>query len=97
MRLRSRPDGASVEVQTPFDEVFRRQEQAKHHLDNAVEPEDYQAVGMQLRECLLSLLGVLRKRTSLPTSIEKPQDSNFIEWSEILINQLFNLWNLWLE
>src|SRR6266545_4717528 len=54
MRLRSRPDSATVEEQTPFDEVFRRQEQAKHSLDNAV----------------------------------KPEDSNFIEWSDILINQL---------
>jgi hypothetical protein len=88
MRLRSRPDSATVEEQTPFDEVFRRQEQAKYHLDNAVEPEDYQAVGMQLRECLLSLISVLRKRISIVADMAKPQDANFIEWSEILINQL---------
>ena len=31
----------------PIDEIFRRQEQVKNHLDNAVEAEDYQAVGMQ--------------------------------------------------
>lgn len=88
MRLRSRPDGADVEEQTPFDEVFRRQEQAKNSLDNAIEPEDYQAVGMQLRECLLSLIGVLRKRVSIALDIEKPQDANFIEWSTILLNKL---------
>jgi len=88
MRIRSRPDGADIEEQSPFDEVFRRQEQAKIHLANAIEPEDYQAVGMQLRECLLTLTGVLRKRVSITTNIDKPQDANFVEWSDILINQL---------
>lgn len=88
MRIRSRPDGADIEEQSPFDEVFRRQEQAKIHLDNAIEPEDYQAVGMQLRECLLTLIGALRKRVPISTDIAKPQDSNFVEWSDILLNQL---------
>lgn len=80
--------GANAEEKTPFDEVFRRQEQAKNRLDNAIEPEDYQAVGMQLRECLLSLIGVLRQRVSIAPDIEKPQDSNFNEWSTILLNKL---------
>jgi len=88
MRLRSRPDSANVEEQTPFDEVFRRQEQVKNRLDSAIEPEDYQVVGMQLRECLLSLIGVLRQRVSIAPDIEKPQDANFIEWSSILLNAL---------
>lgn len=43
MRLRSRPEGASGEEPSPFDEVFRRQEQAKNRHDSAVEAEDYQA------------------------------------------------------
>jgi hypothetical protein len=59
MRLRSRPDGARSDEPSPFDDVFRRQEQARERYDVAVEAEDYQAVGMHLRECLLSLIGAL--------------------------------------
>ena len=86
MRLRSKPKGG--QEPSPFDEVFRRQEQAKHRHDTAVEAEDYQAVGMHLRECLLSLTGVLRRRVAIPRGIERPQDSNFIGWCDELMNHL---------
>ena len=39
MRLRSRPENASSDDPSPFDEVFRRQEQAKNRNDRAVEAE----------------------------------------------------------
>jgi len=80
MRLRSRPGGADSSEPDPFDEVFRRQEQAKHRYDRAIEAEDYQAVGMQLRECLISLVGVMRRRIELRADLEKPQDANFAGW-----------------
>ena len=38
MRLRSRSDRVDSNDPTPFDEVFRRQEQAEHRHDSAVEP-----------------------------------------------------------
>jgi hypothetical protein len=88
MRLRSRPDNANSEHPSPFDEVFRRQEQAKDRNDRAVEVEDYQAVGVHLRECLLSLVGTLRRRVELPPELERPQDANFIAWSALLMDQL---------
>ena len=88
MRLRSRPDGATSEDPTPFDEVFRRQEQAKNRHDSAVEAEDYQAVGMQLRECLISLIGALRRRVNVSSDMERPQDANFVAWSALLIDEL---------
>lgn len=88
MRLRSRPIGASSEEPTPFDEVFRRQEQAKNRHDSAVESEDYQAVGMQLRECLLSLVVALRRRVQINPDIERPQDANFVAWSALLMDEL---------
>lgn len=84
MRLRSRPDGPDSHNPTPFEEVFRRQEQAKHRYDRAVEAEDYQAVGMQLRECLLSLISALRRRVQIGGSVERPQEANFISWSQVL-------------
>jgi len=88
MRLRSRPNGADATEPTPFDEVFRRQEQAKDRFDRAVEPEDYQAIGMQLRECLLSLVAAIRRRVPLADAAERPQDSNFIAWSSLLLDSI---------
>lgn len=88
MRLRSRPDGATSEEPTPFDEVFRRQEQAKNRHDNAVEAEDYQAVGMQLRECLISLDAALRRRVQARPDMGRPQDANFVAWSALLMDEL---------
>ena len=55
MRVASRSSRAGEPHATPFDEVFRRQNQATALLERAVEAVDFQAVGMQLRECLISL------------------------------------------
>ena len=88
MRLRSRSDGANSEEPSPFDEVFRRQEQARNRHDTAVEPEDYQAVGMQLRECLISLIGAVRRRVKLEPDVERPQDANVVAWSVLLMDEL---------
>lgn len=88
MRLRSRPSGADSEEPTPFEEVFRRQAQAKDRFDRAVESEDYQAVGMQLRECLLSLIASLRRRVEIEPEVERPQDANFVAWTDLLMDRL---------
>jgi len=88
MRLQSRPEGADSSDPSPFDEVFRRQEQAKHRHDRAVEAEDFQAVGVQLRECLICLVAAMRRRTSIGAEVERPQDSNFVAWSVLLMDEL---------
>lgn len=87
-RLKSRSDRVNADSPSPFDEVLRREEQAQNRHYGAVEAEDYQAVGMLLREGLISLIGALRRRTALPEGIERPQDSNFNSWTDILMNQL---------
>lgn len=88
MRLRNRSDRIDASDPSPFDEVLRREEQAQDRQDNAVEAEDYQAVGMLLRESLISLIAALRRRTDFPEGIDRPQDSNFIGWVDVLMNQL---------
>jgi len=88
MRLRSRSDRVDGSDPTPFDEVLRRGDQAQRKHDSAVEVEDYQAVGMLLRESLISLVGALRRRTELPANVERPQDASFLGWTELLMNQL---------
>lgn len=87
-RLKSRSGRVSADDPSPFDEVLRRGEQASDKHDSAVEVEDYQAVGMLLRESLISLVGALRRHTEIPEEIERPQDSNFNGWTEVLMNQL---------
>ncbi|MBU0943390.1 MAG: gamma-glutamylcyclotransferase [Proteobacteria bacterium] len=87
-RLRDRSNRVDAGDPSPFDEVLRREEQAEEKHDNAIEAEDYQAVGMLLRESLISLISALRRRTDFPEEFERPQDSNFIGWIEVLMNQL---------
>src|SRR6266480_26721 len=84
MRSRERPS----DEPTPFDEVFRRQQQAHTHLDAAVEVEDLQAVGMMLREGLLSLLAAVRRRVEIPAEAAHPKDADFIAWSDLLMDRL---------
>lgn len=88
MRLKSRSDRVDASDPSPFDEVLRRGEQAQDRHDSAVEAEDYQAVGMLLRECLISLVNALRRRTEISEEVERPQDSNFNGWTDTLMNQL---------
>ncbi|HJS87395.1 MAG TPA: hypothetical protein VJ779_18230 [Acetobacteraceae bacterium] len=88
MRLRSRPNSADSSDPQPFDEVFRRQAQAKDRYDRAIEAEDYQAVGMQLRECLISLIYAMRRRVEIEGEFDRPLDADFKGWSSVLMNQL---------
>jgi hypothetical protein len=88
MRLRSSPEGADADNPDPFDQVFRRQEQAKDRHDRAVEAEDYQAVGMQLRECLITLIAAMKRRVELPVGVDRPKEADFVGWSGALMNQL---------
>ena len=88
MRVRSLSGGVDSDEPHPFDEVLRREEQAEERHDRAVEPEDYQAVGMQLRECLISLVGAMRRRVPIPKEKDAPQAANFTSWSEILLDEI---------
>lgn len=88
MRLQSRSQGSEVSNPHPLNAVARRHEQAEQLHERAIEPEDYQAIGMRLRECLLVLNSVMQQQIQLPTNVERPQAANFIAWSELLLNAL---------
>ena len=87
-RLRSRESRVDSDFQSPFDEVFRREEQAEKRHDSAIEIEDFQAVGMLLRESLIALIEAVRRRTTISINQELPQSANFIDWSDLLLNEL---------
>ena len=87
-RVRSRwgsPDGNEP---TPFDEVLRRFEQASERFGLAIEVEDLQAVGMLLREGLISITTAVHRRVTLPVDVEAPQAANFLGWADALLNVL---------
>jgi hypothetical protein len=87
-RLRNKSGRVDADDPSPFDEVFRRVDQAEQHLGHAVEAEDYQTVGMHLREALVSLVTAMRRRTAIPEGTDLPQDANFVGWSDLLMNIL---------
>lgn len=87
-RLRSRSQGVDSNDPSPFDDVLRRMEQARNRHDQALEAEDYQSVGMQLRESLVSFVAAMRNRVEVPANSDRPQDANFTAWSEIIIDLL---------
>jgi len=82
-RSRGAPDDAQKTRLTP---VWRRWEQAAETLDMAEEAEDFQAVGMKCRECLIQLVRSLAKPEMVPPGQDNPQRSNFISWSELIAN-----------
>lgn len=88
MRVQSREARARNDGPNPFDEVTRRHAQADERFERAVEAEDYQAVGMLLRECLLSLVAAVRRRTEVAGADETPKGADFVGWSELLLNSL---------
>ena len=66
-------------------EVIRRLDTAGDNLDRAKEVEDVQAVGMRLRETLLTLTDRLRSLDlQMPRAVELPQqDGNFKGWADV--------------
>jgi len=86
-RIMARQSGAPDDAQrSRLTPVWRRWEQAAETLDTAEEAEDFQAVGMKCRECLIQLVRSLAKPEMVPEGKEAPQRSNFNEWAELIAN-----------
>ena len=68
--------------------AWRKWEQAADELARGQEPEDYQAVGMRLREGLIAFVQALAKDEYVPSGEERPQASNVIRWTELIAESL---------
>ncbi len=66
--------------------VWRRWEEASTALEAAEEAEEFQAVGMRCRECLIQLVRSVGKAEMVPEGLEVPQRSNVIGWVEHVAN-----------
>ena len=87
-RIHSRELRARGEEPTPFEEVFRRHNQASDALERAIEPEDFQAVGLQLREEMITLIAAMRRRIDLPVDGEPPPAAAVTSWNDLLMDHL---------
>jgi hypothetical protein len=67
---------------------WRRWEQAVEAYDGVDEAETYQAVGMRLRECLVSFLSETCGDPLVPEGGTRPNDTDFRGWAELLANAL---------
>ncbi|MEU6515131.1 hypothetical protein [Streptomyces sp. NPDC046978] len=67
---------------------WRRWEQAFTAYDGGDEAEDFQAVGVRLRECLVSFVGETSSDDLVPTGKERPKNADFRSWTELLANRL---------
>ena len=67
---------------------WRRWEQAFEAYDSGDEAENFQAVGVRLRECLVSFVGETTSAEMAPDGQEPPKQSDFKGWTELLANTL---------
>jgi hypothetical protein len=68
--------------------AFRRWEQAAEALDESVESEDVQAVGMRCREALIAFARSVASPSMVPDGDTVPQAANFVEWSKLIANSI---------
>ncbi len=76
------------EEQTRFSVAWRRFEQSHQALDKAEEAEDFQAVGMRCRECLIAFVREAGTDDMVPDDQMRPKRSDFIHWSELIAQKV---------
>jgi hypothetical protein len=67
---------------------WRRWQQAFEAYDSGDEAENFQAVGMRLRECLLSFVGETRSDDLVSEGETPPKDGDFKRWADLVANEL---------
>jgi len=87
MRVIARSHREAEEEDSPFTEVLRRFGQAEELAERAIEAVDFQSVGMQLRECLISLVAVLHRRVEVESDV-LPKMADVTGWSALFLQSL---------
>jgi hypothetical protein len=68
--------------------AWRRWEDGAAALDAAEEAEEFQAVGMRCRECLIQLVRSLSKPEMVPQGQDPPQKANAVAWCDLIANHV---------
>src|SRR5882762_5726578 len=72
-----------------FPQTLRRWKAAAAAFDSADEAEEFQAVGMRCRECLLALVREAGLEALVPEGTPLPKRGDFLKWSEVIANGVF--------
>jgi len=67
---------------------WRRWQQAFESYKSGDEAETFQAVGVRLRECLVSFVGESTDQAMVPDGTTPPKAADFKRWTELLANHL---------
>lgn len=84
---RSEPD-ISEEERDLSPGAWRRWSQAADALSEADEAEEFQAVGMRCRECLLTFSREIARNEMVPRGETAPKRGDFVHWSEYIANTI---------
>lgn len=87
-RMNARQTPAPDKQKGKLAAAWRRLDQASKALDHAGEAEEFQAIGMRCRECLLALVAALKKPAMVPKGQDAPKAADFIHWSEFVADTL---------
>lgn len=88
-RIMASQRGAPTEAhKSRFTVPWRRWEDGAAALDAAEEAEEFQAVGMRCRECLIQLVRSLSKPEMVPRGEEPPQKANVVAWLDLVANHV---------
>jgi len=77
------PSARSHELER-LTETWRRWQQAADELNDAKEVEDFQAIGMRLRETLVTFVGELASDELVPEGEDMPKRADVIGWSALI-------------
>jgi len=75
------------ELKDAFSEPWRKWEDAVETMRVAQEAEDFQSVGMRLRESYVSMLRMVADEDLVPEGVDKPQAAN-AEWLNLLAEKI---------
>jgi ribosomal protein L37E len=67
---------------------LRRWQEAGEDLNEAIEAEDFQAVGVRCREALLSMVAELADPSMVPRGAMPPKKGDFVHWAEIIADHV---------
>jgi hypothetical protein len=87
VEARREPEGTEAEQQLLLV-TNRKMVQASEAFDQADEAEEFQAVGMQCRECLLTLVRELIDESEIAKGDDIPKASDFPAWNERIANSV---------
>jgi len=76
------------EQQRRLSQAWRRWTQAAEALDHANEAEEFQAVGLRCRECLLDFIADTARDEMVPAGQETPKRGDFLQWTGIIANAI---------